>query len=214
VTHPPIPGSARRITVPFARLARWLAGYADNHIGTTATRSADMIGLDSPDGAQVWLEVPFPPMPDTGDALADLLAHTAVPRTVGVVLVRRGGFAAGVFVGDRLTASKVGHRYVQGTTKAGGWSQQRFARRRDNQAREVFAAAADTAVSVFQDGPGLDAVVVGGDRLALEAVLADRRLAALRPLLSGPVLEVGEPRRAVLEASAAQFLAVRIALHP
>ena len=53
---------------------------------------------------------------------------------LAVVLVRRGGYAVGVASGDRLTAHKVGTRYVQSRTAAGGWSQQRFARRRANQA--------------------------------------------------------------------------------
>jgi len=44
------------------------------------------------------------------------------------------GLLIGVASGDRLTAHKVGTRYVQSRTAAGGWSQQRFARRRTNQA--------------------------------------------------------------------------------
>ena len=65
------------------------------------------------------------------------------------MLVRRGGHAVGVFRGAELLASKVDSSYVQGTTKAGGWSQQRYARRRANQSRAAFADAATTAVRVL-----------------------------------------------------------------
>ena len=81
--------------------------------------------------------------------------HARRDRRVGVLLVRRAGFAVGVFEGATLVASKVDSTYVQGTTKAGGWSQQRYARRRANQASAAFAEAADVAVRVLT-GP-LDA---------------------------------------------------------
>ena len=106
-----------------------------------------------------------------------LLEHAARPRTVGVLLVRKGGYAAGVFAGTELLASKVGSRLVQGRSAAGGWSQQRFARRREGQAREAYAAAADNAVRILvPELNRLDAVVTGGDRPALAAVLEDPRL--------------------------------------
>jgi hypothetical protein len=38
---------------------------------------------------------------------------------------------------------------VHGRSTAGGWSQQRFARRREKQANEALEAAADTAAAVF-----------------------------------------------------------------
>ena len=40
--------------------------------------------------------------------------------------------------GTEVVSSMVGRRHVQGKTKAGGQSQQRFARRRDNQARQAY----------------------------------------------------------------------------
>ena len=46
-------------------------------------------------------------------------------------------------------ASKVGSGYVQGRTKAGGWSQQRFARRRANQAHALWNDAADVAARIL-----------------------------------------------------------------
>ncbi len=75
------------------------------------------------------------------------VAAAAPPEEWGVLLVRKGGFAVARLAGDRLAESKVGQRHVQGRTKAGGQSQQRFARRRDNQARDAYAAAADHAAT-------------------------------------------------------------------
>ena len=163
--------------------------------------------LTAADGAVAEIEVPFPPL--TGTRLADLLAHVTRPRRVGVLVVRRGGYGAAVFAGTDLLASKVGSAYVQGTTKAGGWSQQRYARRRANQAAAAFAEAADAAARVFGDTQ-LDAVVCGGDRPAVRAVLADARLQPLGDLVTGPWLDVKDPKLRVLAATPEQFRAVRI----
>ena len=129
------------------------------------------------------------PPPGTARAVAEqsraIARHAAADRTVGVLLVRLGGYAAGVFTGSppRLAASKVGSRLVHGRSAAGGQSQQRFARRREKQAAEALGAAADTAARVFGGYPGtLDAVVLGGDRRAVAGLRDDPRLAGvLRP---------------------------------
>ena len=107
--------------------------------------------------------------------------------------------------------SKVDSSYVQGRTAAGGWSQQRFARRRTNQAKAAASGASDLVVRLLLPQAGsLAALVTGGDRRAVEAVLADPRLAPLRPLRSDRFLDVAEPRRAVLEQAVAGARAVRI----
>jgi peptide subunit release factor 1 (eRF1) len=128
-----------------------------------------------------------------------------------VLLVRLGGFAAGVFEGSRLTVSKVGSRPVHGRSAAGGWSQKRFARRREAQAHDLIEAAVGVAVRVLLPAIAtLDAVVLGGDRRTVEAVAGDPRLAALRPLVSGPILDVPDPGKRVLESAPDLFCAVRI----
>ncbi|HTL22549.1 MAG TPA: Vms1/Ankzf1 family peptidyl-tRNA hydrolase, partial [Mycobacteriales bacterium] len=48
-------------------------------------------------------------------------------------------------------------------------------------------------------GRDLDALVVGGDRTAVDAVLADRRLAHLQQLVTGRLLAVPDPRLKVLQ---------------
>ena len=127
-----------------------------------------------------------------------------------MLLVRLGGHAAGVFEGSRLVASKVGSRQVHGRHRAGGSSSGRFARRRAGQARVALAAAADVAARVLRapaESGRLDAVVLGGDRAALATVLEDPRLAAVRDLAVARVLDVGDPRMKVLEATPDAFRA-------
>jgi VLRF1 release factor-like protein len=191
------------------RLFKWIGGFADRHGPYEVTSTPTAVTFTARDGSTAVVAVPFPPL--AGGKVADLLAHVARERRVGVLLVRRGGYAAGVFQGAMLEASKVGSSYVQGTTKAGGWSQHRYANRRANQATAAFATAAEVAVRILGDTP-LDAVVVGGDKEAVRAVLADRRLAHLEALVTGPWLTVKDPKLRVLTVMPAQFLAVSITI--
>jgi peptide subunit release factor 1 (eRF1) len=166
------------------------------------------------DGERVVCEPPFAPLDEAvrgerhGFHPAPLLDHVRRQRTVGVLLVRLGGHGAGVFAGERLIASKVGSRLVHGRHRKGGSSSGRFARRREGQARAAAQAAADVAARVLVPAAAtLDALVLGGDRRALEAVMADTRLGVLRDLVSGGVLEVPDPRLDVLRAMPERFLA-------
>jgi hypothetical protein len=202
----------RRVEVAAERVTGWLDRFAGRHGAVTTAATADEVVVTAADGAVATLQVPFPPLladpaaPDGG-----LAAHALRRRRVGVLLVRLGGHAAGIFDGDQLVVSKVGSRQVHGRSAAGGWSQQRFARRREGQVRVALAAAADVAAALLVPAAGtLDAVVVGGDRRSVDAVLADTRLAALRPLVTGPLIDVPDPRRAVLDAAPARFRAVRV----
>lgn len=202
----------RRVTVEAERIAGWLERFARQHGATTWASDRSTVVVSAADGAVARCEVPFPPLVvrDT-EPYAGLAAHACAPRRVGVLLVRLGGFAAGVFEGTELVTSKVGSRQVHGRTSAGGWSQQRFARRREGQVKVAHAAAADVAARVLlPEVVRLDAVVLGGDRRACEAVLADPRLAALRDLVQERRLEVPDPKLKVLQAVPAQFRAVRV----
>jgi VLRF1 release factor-like protein len=200
------------------RLARWLDGFTERHGATVTEADATEVRLTGADGARAWLMVPFPPLSAVAsgeEPRAVLIAHAARGRTVGVLLVRRGGHAVGVFSGTDLVASKVGSGYVQGTTRAGGWSQQRFARRRANQARAAFSDAASAAARILLPyAAQLDAIMCGGDRAAVETVLADPRLVALGELRRGPFLAVPDPRLRILQATRDQFRAVQVTLEP
>jgi Actinobacteria/chloroflexi VLRF1 release factor len=206
--------------LPPERLERWLARWAERHGGIAGARSApEAVTFTGTDGATVRCEPPFPPLGPTADgdgdaALAALLAHVARHRRVGVVLVRLGGFAVGIFDGRKLAVSKVGSRLVHGRHRAGGSSANRFRRRRENQARDALDAATATAIAVLA-GPAaageLDAVVRGGDRRALVEVFADPRLAPAAALAVERVLDVPDPRLKVLRATPDLFLATRVA---
>jgi hypothetical protein len=210
------PPDARRVTVAAARLSKWLDGFADRHGPLSTEATPERVTVTAADGSVAWIDVPFPPFDlDSSRTLTRLQQHVAADRRIGVLLVRRGGYAAGVFVGSKLVSSKVGSAYVQGTTKAGGWSQQRYARRRSNQASAAFAEAADVAARILlPECERLDGIICGGDRPAVRAVLADPRLVTIQALVTEPYLAVGDPKLKVLQATPEQFKVVQIAIHP
>jgi hypothetical protein len=149
---------------------------------------------------------------DPAQAASALVANAHSVPGLRVLLIRRGGYACAVLTGATVTASKVGSRYVQGRTAAGGWSQQRYARRRDGQAQVLLDAATDVAVRILLPAGAGDALVTGGDRPLLEAVLADPRLQPLTRLRRGPHLEIGDPKADLVQALPTTARAIRITL--
>jgi hypothetical protein len=145
-----------------------------------------------------------------------LLDALEVEPRVAVVLVRMGGYAIGVFAGERLVASKVGTRFVKGRHKKGGSSSNRFRRRRGEQERELVDAAAAEAARVL--GPWRDRVehaALGGDRTAVTRVLESRAdLAWVQPLALERFFDVPEPRLRVLEALPYQLYAAKVVEEP
>jgi Actinobacteria/chloroflexi VLRF1 release factor len=211
------PAVSRWLDVAPDRVDGWLASFGARH-GAAAVEQlgAEVVTVRAADGSVAECHVPFPPLPaGTRGTGAELAAHAGQDRTVGVLLVRLGGYAAGVFSGPepRLVASKVGSRLVHGRSAAGGTSQHRFARRREKQAREALEAAADCAVGVFGgfDGP-LDALVLGGDKRAMAPLREDPRLRPYFDVAVDRFLTVPDPRLAVLRGTPRQFRAIRIKL--
>jgi len=192
--------------VPPERLVRWLERWEVEHGGQAgAVVEGGLVRFAAGDGAALIAEPPFPPYEGTPDA-EGLLAHAVAERCVGVLLVRLGGHSTGVFVGDRLLASKTGSRLVHGRHKKGGSSANRFRRRRENEVKAALGDAADVAARILL-AHDLDAVVLGGDRRAAAVVLEDPRLAPLRPLVQARFLTTADPRRAILDATPARFRA-------
>ena len=198
------------------RIGGWLESFAVRHGGASYQPGRDFVGVLAADGAVAECHPPFPPLPaGSAGTGAELAAHALAERTVAVLLVRLGGYAAGVFAGPdaRLVASKVGSRLVHGRSAAGGQSQQRFARRREKQATEALAAAADCAATVFGDYAGrIDALVPGGDKRAVAALHDDPRLRPYFQLAVDRFLTVPDPRLKVLQATPKAFRAIRIRL--
>lgn len=198
------------------RIEGWLDSFAARHAGASAEAGRQVVTVRAADGALAECHPPFPPLPaGSAGTGADLRAHAVADRTVAVLLVRLGGYAAGIFAGPqpRLVTSKVGSRLVHGRSAAGGQSQQRFARRREKQASEALGAAADNAATVFGRYPGhIDALVLGGDRRAIAALREDPRLRPYFRLAVDRFITVPDPRLKVLQATPASFRAIRIRL--
>ena len=133
--------------------------------------------------------------------LGPLFEALAEDHVVAALLVRLGGFAVGVFEGERLVASKVGTRFVKGRHKKGGSSANRFRRRREKQARELVEAAAATALGVLEPWQGrVEFAALGGDRKAVDEVLeAEPRLAWLAERALARFFTTGDPRLRELE---------------
>jgi hypothetical protein len=228
VVKNPAAGGGRWVEVPPERLVTWVVTFAERHGGaavghpvTPGEAVAVTVTFTGADGATAECHPPFPPLPApvpgaVRAAAEALAAHAAADRTVGVLLVRLGGYAAGVFSGSppRLVDSKTGSRLVHGRSAAGGWSQHRFARRRENQAAAALRAAADAAAEVFgRYGPDrLDAVVLGGDKRSAAGLADDIRLEKYLAKATGRFLTVPDPRLAVLRDIPQAFLATRIRL--
>jgi hypothetical protein len=198
-------GGGKWVDVAPERLPRWLENFERRH----GAYREEGLTLIAEDGTSARWSTP-PGVPEVG-TLAELIRRAQEPRRLGLLLARKGAVAVGVVEGAELVSSKVDTHYVQGRTAAGGWSQQRFARRRDNQAK---AAAADGAGIVSRlllpQVRTLAALVTGGDRAAIDAILAAPQLAPLAALRAERVLDVPEPRHAVLVSAVAGARAVPV----
>lgn len=144
--------------------------------------------------------------------LGPLFAALAADRVVAVLLVRLGGYAVGVYEGDRLVASKVGTRFVKGRHKAGGSSSNRFRRRREEQAKTLVEEAAATAATVLAPWrERVEFVAFGGDRAAIRDTLAARRdLDWLAARAIERFFTVEDPRRRVLDRLAYDLYAAEL----
>ncbi|WP_216216494.1 acVLRF1 family peptidyl-tRNA hydrolase [Amycolatopsis aidingensis] len=214
-----VSGGGRAVEVTPDRLERWFARFAERNDGVLSTRlDPEQVLVRGGNGTTATVAVPFAPLTPPGGtgqaeglAVQPLVEHLRRPRRLGLVLVRLGGHSIGIAEQGRVLVSRTDRRLVHGRNSAGGWSQQRFARRREGQARQALAAAAEDVLEVLGSRLSeLDAVVLGGDRRALDDLRADRRLAPLFALAEPRVLEVSEPRRSVLEEAAERAQAVEV----
>src|SRR5436309_901138 len=133
--------------------------------------------------------------------LEPLFEELAADHVVAAVLVRLGGYAVGVFDGERLVASKVGSRFVKGRHKKGGSSSGRFRRRGEEQARALIDEAAEVAERVLEPwSERVEFTALGGDRAAIDRVLATSpELGRLAEKALPRFFTVRDPRQAVLE---------------
>jgi Actinobacteria/chloroflexi VLRF1 release factor len=132
---------------------------------------------------------------------APLRSHLGEARLVGLLVVRLGGYGAGVYADERLVSGKHGVRFVKNRNKKGGSSSNRFRRRRVEQARDAYDRACALAEEILAPhAPLLDEFVVAGDRAGLDQVMErSQLLTALRERALTLPVHVPELRRAVLE---------------
>ena len=212
---------------------RWVNGFAERHgelhaiAGVSAWSSTQRsVALTAADDATAVLE---PLVPGDGSSPGDgsepaagrgpagpgdldgLAAWAMPPVAIALILVRRGGYAVGLGQGRELISHKVGTRYVQSRTAAGGWSQHRFARRRDNQADALVVSVIEHARRVVLASP-TGALIVGGDKSLVRDVLADPRLARLAKLPRRELFDLPDPKLTVLKQALRRGRAVRILL--
>jgi Actinobacteria/chloroflexi VLRF1 release factor len=215
-------GETRRTKVPGERLAGWVQRFAAAHGGLVQnplmTGLSGIAGgrpglrLQAADGAVAELSAPWPVdgRPGRGsDDVERLASLAAQPRPVGIILLRRGGYAAGVAQAGRLEASRTGTRYVQARTAAGGSSQQRYARRRANQADALIDTAVAHASAVLS-AAAVQYLVPGGDRQLIDDLLKRKAMERAAALPRLDFLAVGDPNRKVLEQAARDSCAVSI----
>ena len=194
---------ARVVEVEPTRVDRWITGFAERHGVPERSEGTDpeavSFVLSAPDGAVAEVLA-------WADGVSDL------PGRLGLVLLRRGGYAVGLAQGEQLTDHHCGTRYVQSRTAAGGWSQQRFARRRGNQADALVDRVIEQAHDrlIQSQKAAVTGLVVGGDKALVRQLLADPRLAPLAELPRREFYDLPDPRLKVLQETLRRGRATRI----
>ena len=133
--------------------------------------------------------------------LSPLFGALETDYVVAALLVRLGGYAVGVFDGERLVASKVGTRFVKGRHKKGGSSANRFRRRREEQVRALTQEAAAVAADMLRPWrEAIEFAALGGDRKAVaDSLELSSDLGWLADRSVPRFFTVPEPRLRVLE---------------
>ncbi len=209
----PAAGGGIEVEISAHRIVGWVNRFAGRNTGVADLAAhPDRLELVAGDGTTATIEVPFAPM-SIGDRepVEALVSHLASIGLLGLILVRGGAHSIGTAKEGVVLSSSTDRAYLQGRTAAGGWSQQRYARRRGNQLTASLADATSTIERVLlPHAARLGGLVLAGDASALRKVMADPHLDPLRHLPSRTFGDIPEPRRAVLDAVAERSLVVRI----
>ncbi len=122
---------------------------------------------------------------------------------IGIVLVRLGSYAVGLCRGDKLVSSKVGTGLVHGRHRQGGSSAHRFERHRDKQIESFLIRVCGHVREQLEPYvKSMDYIIYGGARTT---ILTLQKYCPLlmkleKPTLP-PLLNIPEPRRAVLKSA-------------
>ncbi len=209
----PAAGGGIVVAVGGDRLTGWVTRFGGRNGGIVELAADDRaVTLRGGNGTVATMTVPFPPMAiGAREPIEALLDHLAGLGLLGLILVRAGAHSIGLARDGVVLESSTHRPYVQGRTAAGGWSQQRYARRRGNQLTfSLQHAAGLVARVVLPVARQLNGLVLAGDASALTTVLDDPRLTPLAGLPRRTFGDIPEPRREVLDAVAVRALNVDI----
>lgn len=128
---------------------------------------------------------------------------------IALILIRLGAYAIGLCEGESLIASKVGTGLIHGRHKKGGSSQQRFGRHREKQIEYFLNRVCGHIRGHLEPHAStVDFVVYGGARTTI--LLLRKQCPFLgqfdRHILP-PLLDIPEPRQAVLEKAVGRIWA-------
>ncbi|MFC3494175.1 acVLRF1 family peptidyl-tRNA hydrolase [Glycomyces rhizosphaerae] len=211
----PASGGGKIVEVEPERLPRWVANFAERNGGIANHHAeCDAWTIESNEGTSAsvtWTLADGLPADwllddDPLKAAEHLRDYALEPRRIAVLLARKGAYSVGILADGRVEVSKTDTAYVQGTTKAGGQSQQRFARRREGQAKAAEKRARDAVFAVLGNAE-FDALITGGP---VEGILEDPRLAKLHPAVHFG--DIAEPKQALLTETAYRAIGFRITL--
>jgi hypothetical protein len=137
------------------------------------------------------------------EPLRSMLQHDLL---LGLILVRLGAYAVGVFQGEKLVSGKVGTGLVHSRHSKGGSSAHRFERHREKQIEYFFERVCGHVREHLEPHlRQIDYVIYGGERHTL---LSFRKQCRFLQKFDGrtfsPLLNVREPRQAALEAAISQ----------
>jgi hypothetical protein len=177
----------------------------------TAAQLADLAGGSGTGAVIFWgpehKYLVVPPFDMSGKRLAHgfsmehLRALLNRQYLIAILLVRLGAYAVGVCRGDKIISSKVGTGLVHGRHRQGGSSAHRFERHRDKQIEYFFTRVCQRAREHFEPHlRSFDFHLYGGARTTIR--LLQKQCDWLRKLTSpalSPLLDIPEPRQAVLE---------------
>ena len=149
-----------------------------------------------------------------GDMIYDRPLRTMLcaELTIGVALVRLGRYAIAIYEGQRLAVSKTDTRYVKGKHHAGGTSQRRFQRVRENQIHRLYAEASGVLETQWRPWlDRLDYVALGGEAATVNGFVREcKTLGRLAPITLERRLDVREPNRACLDEVGAMLYQCRL----
>ncbi|MFE4195157.1 Vms1/Ankzf1 family peptidyl-tRNA hydrolase [Paenarthrobacter sp. NPDC056912] len=189
--HPQQHGIARRTAlVPAVRLNGWVDRFTASHGAVTVDFSDDGLLLTAADGGTALVHAPWPAdgRPGRGATELDRLASLAnQERGLGLLLVRKGGYAVAAASGSTILASKSGNRFVDAR------------------------ATAEHAARIFKDHR-IEYLVPGGDRALVDQVLAQPSLKAVAGRTRLAFLDIQEPKSAALTKAAVDACSLRIAV--